>query len=772
MTRARTLLTFVGAAVVLAAVLTGSAGAAEEADAANPAPPVVPALQQWTGGTGALELRPSTRVVAEDDALRPVAERLAADLAEITGWPTTATTGAARRGDIALDLDPTAVVGPGTALADREGYRLDTTGAAARVTARTTTAAYWGTRSVLQMLTRETPGTATLTRGLAVDWPNTEIRGFMLDVGRRWFGHEFLRDYVRYLSWFKLNTFQIHLNDNEISPPGGDWSQAYSAFRLASDDPRFAGLAATDGAFTRADWDRLEDVAADNFVTLVPEIDAPAHARSLIAFDPSLGLNGGNSDHLDLSKPATTAFMKEIYDEFAPWFRGPALHVGADEYPREYEPQYRAYVNDIAAHVRGLGKEVRAWGSLSVMAGGADGYDRDMTMHSWNNGWYGPKAAVADGYPVVNTNDAQLYIVPFADYYHGHGLDGRWLFDNWEPHVFPGGQSLTPGEPLLRGAMSAVWNDLVHADYDAADVHGLVEPTFGLLAQKMWRGTEGGTSYADFMADVTALGVGPGMETLTTTLPGAGDRRLDLTATALPPLIAGESATVTATVVNRSEHTLTGLKAAFDTEAEGLRVTPAGSRPKSLRAGESATLSWTVETDAATPTGAAKGRITVNGKLRGLTVAKNTGFDVRTIEAAPDGLRHLAFDATASASSVELDLDRLAPSRANDGDLGTRWASGYSDDEWLRLDLAAPSQVDSVRLFWESACATSYRVEVSTDAVTWTTAATVDTSSCGDETVALDSPDPVRHIRIHGTKRATTWGYSLHELWPFGTPTA
>ncbi|HEY1180155.1 MAG TPA: family 20 glycosylhydrolase, partial [Phytomonospora sp.] len=503
---------------------------------------------------------------------------------------------------------------------------------------------------VLQALTRQTPGSATVPRSLAVDWPNTEIRGFMLDVGRRWFGHAFLRDYVRHMSWFKLNTFQIHLNDNEISPPGGDWSKAYSAFRLASDDPRYAGLAAEDGAFTRADWDRLEDVAADSFVTLVPEIDAPAHARSFIAFDPSLGLDGGNSDHLDLSKPATTAFMKGIYDEFAPWFRGPALHIGADEYPREYEPRYRAYVNDIAAHVRGLGKEVRAWGSLSVMAGGAGGYDRDMTMHSWNNGWYGPRSAVADGYPVVNTNDSLLYIVPFADYYHGRGLDGRWLFDNWEPHVFPGGQSLAPGEPLRRGAMSAVWNDLVHADYDGADVHGLVEPTFGLLAQKMWRGKESGQSYEDFMADVAALGVGPGMETLTSTLPGAGDRRLALTASGLPPLVAGESATVTATVANLSEHTLPRLQADFGTEADGLRVTPTGRWSKTLRSGESAVLTWTVDTAADTPTGTASARITVNGKLRVVAVGKSTGVGVRTVEAAPDGLRHLAFDATATAS--------------------------------------------------------------------------------------------------------------------------
>ncbi|HEY1179308.1 MAG TPA: glycoside hydrolase family 20 zincin-like fold domain-containing protein, partial [Phytomonospora sp.] len=106
MTRARTLLNFVSAVAALAAVLTAPPARAEAAEAANPAPPVVPALQQWTGGTGDLELRPSTRVVADGAALRPVADRLAADLAELTGWPTRAVTGEPRRGDVAVTLDP------------------------------------------------------------------------------------------------------------------------------------------------------------------------------------------------------------------------------------------------------------------------------------------------------------------------------------------------------------------------------------------------------------------------------------------------------------------------------------------------------------------------------------------------------------------------------------------------------------------------------------------------------------------------------------------
>ncbi|MFC9691046.1 family 20 glycosylhydrolase [Kribbella sp. NPDC056951] len=764
----RTIISALALALLATTTTVPAEAAPPQLQQVNAAPPVVPSLQQWTGGTGRLNLQPRTRIVVRPSdaaALRTTADQVATDLNELVGWSVrVAVDTRSRAGDVVLRLDPTAVVGPETKVAAKEGYRLRVSDRV-EIVSRTATGAFWASRSLLQMLVRESPGLASVPVGSAVDWPNYAARGFMLDVGRRWFDQKYIRDSVRYLSWFKLNTFQLHLNDNEISPPGGDWSKAQSAFRLASDNPRFAGLAAKDGAFTRADWDRLESVAADHHVTIVPEIDAPAHARAFIAFDPALGLNGGKSDHLDLSKPATTAFMKEVFDEFTPWFRGPAVHVGADEYPREYATQYRQYFNDITAHVRTLGKSASAWGSLSVMSGGASGYDRDVTMNSWNNSWYGPKQAIADGYPVINTNDALLYVVPFANYYHGNGLDGRWLFDNWEPNVFPGNQTVDPGAPLLRGAMSAVWNDLVHAQYGALDVHRLTEPTFGVLGQKMWRGKDLSLGYDTFNDQIGALGNGPGAELIASTLPSTGDPRIGVTVDNPRPLPAGESVTLTATVTNRGTAKLTNL--APKLSVAGIATTLATRGASALAPGQSTVWSWRLTASA--PNGTVTATLDVPVSLRGLQLTARKQLPVRTVPAAPSGSKHLSFTASATASSVEAELDRLAARNVNDGDLTTRWASNYTDGEWLQLALAEPSRVTSARLFWEDACASSYRIQVSADGTTWRDAATVGTSTCKDDQVALDAPDPVRYVRMQGTKRATTYGYSLYELWLFGT---
>lgn len=456
-------------------------------------PVVIPALQTWTGGSGTFELPEAPTVSAADTEL---AGRFAADLTALTGAPARVTTGPA---DFVLELDPALSDERGGARFAEEGYRLEITTTQVRITAPTATGGFYGTRSVLQMLTR-----SALPVGTSVDWPNYPSRGFMLDVGRRFFTPAYLRDTIRLMGWYKLNEFQLHLNDNEIKAPDGDWSKAQSAFRLRSDNPALAGLAAQDGSYDRAEWDAFEDLAAANAVTIIPEIDAPGHARAFVALRPELGLDGGNSDHLDLSKPESTAFVKAVFDEFTPWFRAADLHIGTDEYMAD--PRlYRAFFNEMAAHARSLGKHPRAWGSATRMTGDAAGYDRDVTVNSWNNGWYGPAEAVRDGYRFINTNDDLLYIVPRADYYHGDGLDGRWLYDNWEPHVFADGQAVAPGEPLLLGAMSAVWNDLVRASYTERDVQKMVLPTFGLLAQKMWTGATPGVPYEEFAANLGAL---------------------------------------------------------------------------------------------------------------------------------------------------------------------------------------------------------------------------------------------------------------------------
>ncbi|QNS08579.1 beta-N-acetylglucosaminidase domain-containing protein [Streptomyces xanthii] len=134
-----------------------------------------------------------------------------------------------------------------------------------------------------------------------------------------------------------------------------------------------------------------------------------------------------------------------------------------------------------------------------------------------------------------------------------------------------------------------------------------------------------------------------------------------------------------------------------------------------------------------------------------------------------DGSENLALKGTATASSVEQNLDRLKAANVNDGSNQTRWASGYADDSWVQIKLAAPTKVAAVTLAWESACATEYRIETSADGVHWTTAATRTPAACGTDVVRLTGGEAASYVRMQGVERNSTWGYSIYEMGVYGT---
>lgn len=125
---------------------------------------------------------------------------------------------------------------------------------------------------------------------------------------------------------------------------------------------------------------------------------------------------------------------------------------------------------------------------------------------------------------------------------------------------------------------------------------------------------------------------------------------------------------------------------------------------------------------------------------------------------------NLAAGAAATASSTEFSLlTSYAPGRAVDGDRGTRWASHWNDDQWLRLDLGESRRIGRVTLDWERAYARAYRIEVSADGNAWRTVWVTDSGDGGLDTAVFD-PTDARYVRVVGVQRGTAHGYSLYEV--------
>ncbi|WP_240981940.1 MULTISPECIES: discoidin domain-containing protein [unclassified Streptomyces] len=125
---------------------------------------------------------------------------------------------------------------------------------------------------------------------------------------------------------------------------------------------------------------------------------------------------------------------------------------------------------------------------------------------------------------------------------------------------------------------------------------------------------------------------------------------------------------------------------------------------------------------------------------------------------------NLAAGVPTSASSTEWNpFVSYASGRAFDGDTGTRWASDWSDDQWLRVDLGEVRRVGRVTLDWERAYARQYRIEVSEDGENWRSVWSTAAGDGGFDTAEFAST-PARYVRVHGERRATQWGYSLYEV--------
>ena len=112
-----------------------------------------------------------------------------------------------------------------------------------------------------------------------------------------------------------------------------------------------------------------------------------------------------------------------------------------------------------------------------------------------------------------------------------------------------------------------------------------------------------------------------------------------------------------------------------------------------------------------------------------------------------------------ASRSTATPAPRPRPSTAT---ANTRWASQFSDAQWIQVDLGATATVDRVELRWEAAYGKAFQVQLSPNGTTWTTVATVTNGTGGNQTVAASGTG--RYLRLNLTARGTGYGYSLWDL--------
>ncbi|TQJ92233.1 discoidin domain-containing protein [Streptomyces sp. SLBN-31] len=144
----------------------------------------------------------------------------------------------------------------------------------------------------------------------------------------------------------------------------------------------------------------------------------------------------------------------------------------------------------------------------------------------------------------------------------------------------------------------------------------------------------------------------------------------------------------------------------------------------------------------------------------------NVGVEIRSVRVVPPvpSGTNLAQGKPVTASSYQAGYGDCPCTAANavDGNPATRWASDWSDPQWLQVDLGTRTTFHHVQLFWEASYAKAYTVQTSDDGQNWQTVRTISDGNGG-----IDDFDVIgtgRYVRVNGTVRGTGWGYSLYEF--------
>lgn len=224
-----------------------------------------------------------------------------------------------------------------------EGYQLEIDKAGVRLTAKTETGLFYGKQTLLQLLTPNGLPYVKIN-----DHPRFPYRGLHLDVSRHFFDKEEVKKLMNVMSYYKLNTLHLHLTD------AGGWRLQIDkypkltqegAFRTQSDwrewwdngkDRQYL-KEGTEGAYggyyTKDDIRDMLAYAAEKHITIIPEIEFPAHSDEVFVAYPELCCAGKSHTSGDfcIGNPKTFEFMENVLTEVIELFPSEYIHIGGDE---------------------------------------------------------------------------------------------------------------------------------------------------------------------------------------------------------------------------------------------------------------------------------------------------------------------------------------------------------------------------------------------------------------------------------------------------------
>ncbi|KAI8966811.1 glycoside hydrolase family 20 protein [Daldinia sp. FL1419] len=423
-----------------------------------------------------------------------------------------------------------------------EGYTLSVDSSGAVISGASPLGVWWGTRTVLQQAVLSN---GTLPYGEADDAPGWKTRGMMLDAARHYYPPEFIIELCSYMSFFKQNTFQLHLSDNlynNVDLYTREQSlELYARFRLWSDSEELAGLNKyKNESYTREQFEEIQSTCASRGVTIIPEIEAPGHALVIVQWKPELGLEGRLS-LLNISHPDSIPTVKTIWSAFLPWFHSKTVHIGADEYTGDPN-EYNRFVNEMADYIlQESNKSIRIWGTFPPKPEYNNVYT-DVSVQHWaffeDNPYHD---YIQHNYSVLNSDDTYYTVLKWSGSYPQvvdvpRTFTGNPAADGgpWQPFVFDtrdASNNPAPSDPFVLGAVTPLWNDYGANASVYSEAYYAWRDGIPALADKQWGGD---LSAAEFATAFAALQPVAPAQNLDRAIPSVGVTVFNYTSRSVP----------------------------------------------------------------------------------------------------------------------------------------------------------------------------------------------------------------------------------------------
>ncbi|WP_090881227.1 beta-N-acetylhexosaminidase [Pedobacter rhizosphaerae] len=430
-------------------------------------------------------------------------------------------------------------------------YQLTVEQNAITITANSDTAAFYGIQTLIQLLPTVKSTPLNIPAVEITDYPRFGYRGMHLDVSRHFFDVAFIKKYIDYLALHKMNYFHWHLTDDHgwrieikkypklteigasrkgsiigLWPGKGNENIKYQVLPNEVKITPKDAVIKTDGIphsgyYTQEQVKEVIDYAAKRYITIIPEIEMPAHSMALLAAYPELGTEPNSKyevaqtwgmmnkyNNVLQASDTTFKFLENVLAEVMELFPAPYIHIGGDEASKIWwkksllsqqimkanglktESELQSYfIRRMEKFVNSKGKTIIGWNE--ILQGGLA---PNAIVMSWQ-GEKGGIEAAKQQHKAIMTPENIMYFnhAQFAkeDSLTANKFSPLVNVYNYEP--IPTALNAEQAK-YIWGAQGCLWSEYIT---NPAKVEYLLFPRLDALSEILWSPREK-RNYADF----------------------------------------------------------------------------------------------------------------------------------------------------------------------------------------------------------------------------------------------------------------------------------